>query len=169
MKKKDSIHLTELKTKQKEIKKAVEEEQRKGKVNELCDKPDSSQAWKSVRSILGIIKSVSPTSIQDENSSLTSNPTKLATIFNDFFLEKVRKLRSLTNSPRKLDPVTGLQQWLSKRGKPLPPFSLKEINIKQLRKIFKKMKGGKSSGIDGIDSYSLRLAAHLLEDASIYL
>ena len=112
---------------------------------------------------------MSPTSVKDTDGTLVTNPSKVATIFNDFFLEKVRKLRIQTNSPPLVDPVLRLNNWLDKRGSPPPPFSLKEINKKQLRKLIRRLKGGRSSGVDGINSYSLKLAAPLLEDALEHL
>ena len=61
-----------------------------------------------------------------------------------------------------------LQAWIHKRD-PLPEFKLKEINLLTLRKILKRMKGKRSHGIDNIDSYSLKLAGPLMEDALIHL
>ena len=169
LKTRDTVLLEEFKIKQKEVRKLVKEDQRQGKMRDLSDKPSSKQAWKSARNILGINKNMSPTAVKDRDGTLVTNPDKLATMFNDFFIEKVRLLRSQTNSLPTVDPVSRLQQWLDKRGKPLPPFRLKEINRKQLRKLIKRMKGGRSSGVDGIDSYSLKLAAPLLEDALEHL
>ena len=47
--------------------------------------------------------------------------------------------------------------------------SLREISRKELRKLVSKMKGGKASGEDGIDRYSLKLAAPLMEDALLHI
>ena len=165
----DTVLLEELKLKRKEVKKSVIEDQKLGKKRDLGDNPSSNQTWKAARNILGITKNMSPTTVKAEDGSLVTSPSKLASMFNDFFLDKVKKLRTQTNSPPKVDPVIRLQQWLKKQGKPLPPFSLKVINRQQLRKLIKRMKGGKSCGVDGIDSYSLKLAAPLLEDALEHL
>ena len=166
----DSILMQEFKIKSKETKKAVEKDKREGQERELGEVASSSQAWKSARSILGIQKNLSPTSIKDKDGILVSNPSSLATMFNEFFLEKVRLLRAKTNTNPKVNPVTRLQSWLESSGKlPLPKFSIKPISREKLRKLIKRMKGGKSSGVDTIDSYSLKLAAPLIEDALEHL
>ena len=140
----DTVLLEELKIKRKEVKEAVVDDQKMGKTRDLNDNVSSSQAWKAARSILGITKNMSPTSIKDTDGTLVTNPTKIASIFNDFFLEKVRKLRTQTNTPPKIEPVVRLQQWLDKKENPPPTFTLKEISRKQLRKLIKRLKGGRS-------------------------
>ena len=149
----DDILMQEFKSKCKEVKRAVRQDKKLGRMRNLSDQCSSKHAWKTVKNILGTSKNMSPTSIRSqEDGSLVSNPGKLAATFNNFFLEKVRTLRAQTDFPPKLDPVDRLKQWLDQRGKPLPPFSLNEINLKQLRKLINRMKGGKSSGSDDIDS-----------------
>ena len=82
----------------------------------------------------------------------------------------VRLLREKTDTSPKVNPVTRLQNWLESSGQlPLPKFSLKPVSREKLRKLIKRMKGGKSSGVDCIDSYSLKLAAPLIEDALEHL
>ena len=48
-------------------------------------------------------------------------------------------------------------------------MELQLINRQRLRKIIKRLKGGKASGVDNIDSFSLKVAAPLLEDALEHL
>ena len=167
--KSDPVLLEEFKLKAREIKKIVAEEKKAGESKDLSDNPSIKQVWGSVRSILGSTKSLSPRAVKDENGILESNPSKVATIFNSFFLEKVKILREKTVAPPKVDPVVRLKQWLAKRESPPPPFTLKEISRKELRKLIRKMKGGKASGEDGIDSYSLKLAAPPIEDALLHI
>ena len=151
------------------MKKAVIRDKKQGQIDSLSDQLSSQQAWKSARNILGISKNMSPTAVKDEEGILITNPSRLATMFNNFFLEKVRLLRAKTESPPKIDPVTRLQQWLDSTGRQPPPFTLKAISRSKLRKLIKKMKGGRSSGVDNIDSYSVKLAAPLIEDALLHL
>ena len=54
-------------------------------------------AWKTAREVLGITRNLSPTCLNDEKDELTRNPAKIASHINKFFLEKVKKLRVLTN------------------------------------------------------------------------
>ena len=58
---------------------------------------------------------------------------------------------------------------LYQEDEPPPPFTLKKIGFPALRKAIKRMKGKRSCGVDLIDSYSLKLAAPLIEDALLHL
>ena len=92
---------------------------------------------------------------------MISNPVKIANIFNDFFLNKVKLLREKAASEPSVDPVERLEDWVNQRSD-LPVFKLKKINLPTLRKILKRMKGKRSHGVDNIDSYSLKLAGPLI-------
>ena len=161
--------LEEFKLKAKEVKKAVARDKKEGQERELGDQASISQAWNSARKILGMKKTLAPTAIKDKDGVLVTNPSELSKMFNSYFLEKVKILRSQTDAPPKIDPVRRLQHWLERTGKVPPPFSLKPINRQKLRKLIKRMKGGRSSGVDRIDSYSLKLAAPLIEEALEHL
>ena len=78
-------------------------------------------------------------------------------------------LREKTNQQPKVPPELRLQEWLSKRSSPPPPFELKEIDKVQLRRILKRMKARRTTGLDWIDSYSLKLAGPLIEDSLLHL
>ena len=165
----DVVLAEEFKTKAKEIKKIVNHEKDMGMMKDLGEKDNVHVAWAAARRILGIKKNLSPTALQDEQGDLTTNPTKMATLLNSYFTQKVKKLREKTNSPPTIDPVKRLQQWLDRRPEPPPPFKIKKITRTKLRTLIKKMKGGTSCGVDKIDSYSLKLAAPLIEDALLHL
>ena len=68
-----------------------------------------------------------------------------------------------------ISPTVRLQKFLSKRELEIPEFSLHKINKSELRKILRKRKGNRSSGIDYIDGYSIKLAAPLIEDILLHL
>ena len=57
---------------------------------------------------------------------------------------------------------------MKKRKNP-PTFKRQKINLQNLRKILKRMKGKRSQGMDNIDSYSLKLAGSLIEDSLLHL
>ena len=166
---KDNLLMEEFKIKSKEVKKAVTKDKKIGQEKDLGESSSITMAWKTARNIMGTTKSSAPTAIKGKDGELVTNPKKLAEMFNTFFLEKVSLLRAKTDKPPKILPTARLQQWLDKSGKCPPPFSLKPINRQKLRKLIKRMKGGKSCGIDTIDSYSLKLAAPLIEEALEHL
>ena len=165
----DTVLMEEFKEKAKEVKKSVSEVKKLGKMRDLGDNVDSKDAWQAARNILGFKKNLAPTAIKDAKEGIITNPAKIANTLNTFFIEKVKILRAETNSPPTIDPVVRLTQWLSKRQEPPPSFKIQEISRKTLRVLIKKMKGGKSCGVDMIDSFSLKLAAPLIEDALLHL
>ena len=94
----------------------------------------------------------------------------MATELNNFFVDKVKKLRAPSDAYiPKIDPIRRLEKWLDRRSQSIPVFEFKEITVQTLRKLIKKMKGGHSCGIDGIDSFSLKLAAPLIEESLLHL
>ena len=165
----DQILFEEFKIKAKEVKKAVRQDKKHGQQGDLGHSAGSRLAWKSAKNILGMRNTLSPTAIIDTDGTLTTNPTKLSNMFNAFFVEKIKKLRTKTNISPKLLPVTRLKNWIDCRDNPLPEFILKPLTRYKLRKHIKQMKGGRSAGVDTIDSFSLKIAAPLLEDALEHL
>ena len=161
--------MEEFKEKQKEVKKAVEFDKKDGHEKDLGDNATSKGAWQTARNILGMNKNLAPTALKDDEEGMITNPLKIATKLNSFFINKVKVLRAQTNTPPRINPETRLEQWLSERETPPPPFKIQEITKKTLRKLIKKMKGGKSCGVDNIDSFSLKVAAPIIEDALLHL
>ena len=125
------------------------------------------RAWKVVHNMLGQSKSNSPQKIK-VNDKMITNPKGLAEAFNKLFQDKIIKLRNQTDGIRpKIDPKVRLQSWLKERN--LSKFSLHEIDIVKLRSIMKRIKPSRSHGSDFIDSYSIKLAFPLIEDAVLHL
>ena len=93
--------------------------------NKFNDKEDSSNAWRTANELLGTVKNLSPTAIihtenEGDPPELITNPAKLAKIFNEFFINKVKKLRAKSGKVPSSDPVLRLRKWLDKRTSPLP-------------------------------------------------
>ena len=128
----------------------------------------SKDLWKNAYEILGQHKDTSPTQINHE-SKVIQSPAELAETFNEIFLSKVQRLKSAISSDNSRKPIDSLTTWLSKRELPLNTFSFKPVDITSLRKFIKKLKGSRSSGIDQIDSFSIKLAAPYIEDVLLHL
>ena len=90
-------------------------------------------------------------------------------MFNNFFKNKVQKLRATTNQPPKIPPKDRLKSWLLKEGIRPPPFQFKEIDKKSFRGIMKRIKGKRVHGVDWIDSFSIKIASPLIEDCLIHI
>ena len=157
----------------KKIKKNIKDDEIKYHEKDFKENFDVKNAWRAANNIMGTNKNLAPTAIKatDENgeTELVTNPRKLAGMFNNFFRDKVQKLRAKTNQPPKIPPKERLKSWLNKEGIKPPPFKLKEISKATFRGIMKKIKGKRVYGIDHIDSYSLKIASPLIEDCLIHL
>ena len=119
--------------------------------------------------MLGTVKNLSPSAIVhhedgEDSPELITNPIKMATIFNKYFKNKITTLRQKTAIEATIEPATRLRTWLSKRPEPPPEFKIKKIGITTLRKALKRMKVKRFHGRDEIDSYSLKLAAPMIEE-----
>jgi hypothetical protein len=119
----------EVKQKSKEIEKAIQNDEQEYFKAGLGDKVDVSTAWKTANEILGNNKNPAPTAIRevgnDGQTETVTNPLKLATMFNQFFREKVKLLRNKTNQPPKTALTERLRQWLETRRQRPPPFILR--------------------------------------------
>ena len=165
----DITLMEEFKEKAKQVKKAVENDKKEAYMKDLGDAATSKGAWRTAKNLLGMTKNLAPTTLKDDQDGMITNPLNIATKLNSFFIQKVTNLRNQTDNPPTIDPVTRLQQWLNHREERPPPFKIKEISKQTLRKLIKKMKGGKSCGVDYIDSFSLKLAAPLIEVALLHI
>ena len=77
-------------------------------------------------------------------------------------------MRNVSNEAE-IEPKERLRAWLEQRDNVIDVFSLKPITKDAFQKIMKKLKGNRSSGIDFIDGYSIKLASPIIEDILIHL
>ena len=129
---------------------------------------DTKKAWSTAYEMLGRKADLSPKQIK-LNGKLISGPQTLADSFNFIFSNKVKKLIKTLAGEVLENPCHRLSRWLQKRSNPIPIFELKEITLVTLEKYIRKLKGNRSSGIDQIDSYSLKLAGPHLEKVLLHL
>ena len=127
-----------------------------------------SAMWKTVYQVLGQVKNLSPVQLVVNGEAVIS-PRAMANAFNEIFINKVKNLKEAIIDPVIEDPIIRLRRWISKRDSPIPEFTIKTINLPKLRKIIKSLKGKRSSGIDMIDGFSIKLAAPLIEDTLLHL
>ena len=167
------VLLKEFRYKCKEVKREVKTDEKKYFEANFSEEAGVTNAWRTANEILGTTKNLAPTVIkhQEENEKpvLVTSPKKIATIFNNFFRNKVEKLRNKTNKPPSILPTERLKNWLKKRLEPPPSFKIKKVDKVILRKAIKRMKGKRGHGVDTIDSYSLKLASPLIEDSLLHL
>ena len=135
----DIVLAKEVRAISKEIVKSIKKDEKEYFENGLSDKVDVSTAWKTANELLGNQKNLAPTAIKEvgENgvTEIVKNPEKLATLFNKFFRNKIKKLREKSSHQPTLHPTQRLRNWLGSRSQPPPPFSLKEIDKRLTRKL----------------------------------
>ena len=129
---------------------------------------NSKQLWKTSYQLLGQNRDLSPKQIIYKKS-LISSPELLAESFNEIFIEKVQNVKAEIVNGVAFSPVERLINWLRKRDTPVPSMNFRPISVNELKSYVKMLKGGRSSGVDDIDSFSLKIAAPLLEDVLLHL
>ena len=116
-----------------------------------CD-TGSRKIWSNVKGLLNWAKVLSPSKLFYEGVIVTS-PWKLASIMNEFYIQKVIKIRENLPISNK-DPMEKLRQL---RKNKCSVFSLKTVHPDAVQKIIGGLKISKATGFDFIDSNVLKL------------
>ena len=98
-----------------------------------------------------------PTQIFSEGKMVTS-PAGLSTTMNKFFLDKIRRLRDSVPSVL-TDPLTKMKEAMNSRR---CSFRMKYVSEEDVLKVIKNMKNSTATGVDYIDTRTVKLAADLL-------
>ena len=115
---------------------------------------DCGTLWKNVKSFLGWNNSGPPSQLF-YNGQFHNSPARLASTMNNFFLDKVAQLRQ--RIPRvDTDPLAKLRETLSDRE---CTFKFKPVKPDDVMKIISGLKNSKSSGVDYIDTGTIKLVA----------
>ena len=123
----------------------------KNKLEQLGN--NSSSIWKNVKHWLGWTTGGPPTQLISEGN-MFSKPKDLARIMNNFFVNKVKVLRQ--NLPNDAgDPLALTRRLMSERQ---CSFKFTSVHPDEVNKIIENLKNSKSSGIDNIDTYIIKLA-----------
>ena len=122
---------------------------------------DPGKLWKNVLGWLNWCSSASPTKLYHAGQIITS-PAKLAVIMNNFFVDKITAIRQGLPAPTD-NPLRTLQNMMKDRTAVL---SLSCVHPDAVRKIILGLKNSKSSGVDNIDTYIIKL---MVDDISCQL
>ena len=115
---------------------------------------DPRKLWKNILGWLNWNSAGSPSKLYHAGQIVTS-PSRLATIMNTFFLNKITRIQE--GLPRQTDdPLRTLRKMMNDKTS---VFSLKAVSPDQVSKIIKGLKNSKSSGVDNIDTYIVKLIA----------
>ena len=116
-----------------------------------CGK-DSSKLWKNILGWLNWSSSGAPNKLFNDGK-LETSPKSLANIMNNFYIDKIKLIRSslpVSNS----DPLKKLKMMV-KNSK--SEFSVRPVHPDLIDKVISNLKNSKSSGLDNIDTYILKL------------
>ena len=120
------------------------------------------QMWKQAKNMTGQSTLGTPTQVVVDGKTIQS-PIKMAEAFNNFYLEKIKKIRDKFVHPVN-DPAAGIRELVS--GKNLEgSFGIKPITRKQLNQSIRQMRATKSVGTDGISMKLIKDFQPILEPA----
>ena len=136
-----------------------------------AEKPSSSNIWRQANDYLNTSsRSYSNTpNMIFHNGQIHTTPSGVANAMNSTFIEKVTKLCAKITQDVEICPLERLKCFLDKKSGFIEQFNLKPISKIDLRKIIQRRKGNRSSGLDFIDGFSIKLAAPLIEDVLLHL
>lgn len=126
----------------------------KSKIENTRLSNDSNLMWKNIKSLLQMNQNYTPTQLKDKNGNLTGSAENMANILNDYFSDKVMKIKE------KIDYSTQINlDALSDYGNPNANFQLNEVSEAVVLNYFNKLKDSRVFGIDKIDNNILKLSS----------
>ena len=120
---------------------------------EACEhSQDSGKLWKNILGWLNWSSTSSPTKLL-HNGDMVTSPQMMADVQNEYYIKKVRDIRR-NMAKEKNDPLATVRKFMNGRD---VNFSLSSVSPETVDKIIRDLKNSKSSGVDDIDTYILKL------------
>ena len=113
---------------------------------------NATDLWRNIKGWMGWKNSGPPTQLFT-GGRIVSSPSGLATEMNTFFTNKVKQLLSRLPTPT-TDPLENLSSSMESRT---CIFSLESVHPEEVLKIVTSLKNSKSTGLDSIDTSTLKL------------
>ena len=132
-------------------KKNEEKMYKSGKMSEVADDP--ALVWKSDKAFVGWKSQGTPNQIKVNNELITS-AKKIAQYMNEFFVSKVEAIRAGMTAA--VFSIAKLKDIMKNKTCKL---KLSHINVDKVRKILKNLSSSRSTGIDELDNFSVKIAA----------
>ena len=124
------------------------------KLTEVADSPGI--VWKTAKSFMGWKSPGTPSQIKVNNELITS-AKEIAQHMNEYFIQKVLDIRSgMQVADFSLSRVKGIM------GNKNCKLQLSHINVGKVKKILMSLSSSRSTSIDELDNYSLKLAAEYI-------
>ena len=133
-------------------------EEKQFKMQKLSESLGSPSAcWHRAKSYMNWNNSTGPPSQLLDKGILISKAASIASTMNEFFIEKVQTIRAgIKSLPNEFKIC---HEIMSHRKISL---DINHVSVTHVKKILKKSKGSKSTGIDTLDSYSVKLSAEII-------
>ena len=96
---------------------------------------------------------------------MVTSPGGLASTMNKFFLDKIRTLRSSIPAVQS-DPLIKMKEAMQDRG---CSFKLKSVSEADVLKVIKSLKNSSATGVDYIDTRTVKLASEILTPALTHI
>ena len=113
---------------------------------------DATNMWRNVKGWMGWKNSGPPTQLFSRGK-IVNSPSGLATEMNDFFIHKVQRLLQKLPGPT-TDPLENLTRLMETRT---CSFSFQPVHPDEVLEIVMRMRNSKSTGLDNIDTASIKL------------
>ena len=114
----------------------------------------STNLWKNIKGWLNW-KSAGPPTQLFSDGNIVNTPEGLATTMNRFFISKVERLRNSIPNIHS-DPLKLMRESMNHRS---CNFSLQAVQPQEVLEIINKLKNSKSTGLDNLDTYIIKLVA----------
>ena len=125
-----------------------------GKITENLD--CASKTWKTAKTFMDWKTTGTPHQIE-VNGRLVTRALEIATHMNEFFIDKVRKIRETM-----LETAENFTTCVRIMSNKQTNLSLQHVTVKQVKKLLKNLKSSHSTSIDELDSYAVKLAADVI-------
>ena len=138
------------------IKNNEEQKFKSSKISEDLDSP--SKLWASAKSFMGWKSSGTPNMLEVDNK-LETKASRIAQLMNRFFIEKVVNIRNgMRKVAEKLGECTSLMVGNS------CSLDLSHVTVDKVRKLLKNLKGSRSTSVDELDSYAVKLSSDYIAE-----
>ena len=124
----------------------------------------STDIWKCVKGWLGWSAGGPPTQLFSGGRIVTS-PVGIATAMNGFFIDKIRRLRGGIPTTFS-DPLYKLREAMKNRE---CKFEIQEVESNAVLKLINGLKNSSSTGVDYIDTRTVKLVANLITPALTHI
>ena len=118
----------------------------------------ASNTWRCAKGLMNWKSSGGPPLQLSENGRLVTNAKKIATIMNEYFVAKVSLIRDgIGHIPNSFSKCIEIM-----RGKSCK-LDLNHVTVAEVNKILKSLKNSRSTSVDEMDSYCVKIAADIID------